>query len=166
MAAGRFLMGSKAVIARRVQRRRRNQPAENARRAREAAAAVPPGSSAPEGEARGAAVRSQLIRKASAHERMAAQISELMQGNVARSEDLRRLAGSLRPAVQLAEYSGGGRLPTRASVRDEIEMLDRIIAWQTKTISWHTDEGRFLREQAAGIPGRGVRDDAADPDRS
>ncbi len=113
MAAGRLLMGSKAVIARRGQRRRRNQPAENAGSARDASAAVPPGSPAPPEEGHGSAERARLLRKASAHARMAAQISDLMQGNVAESEDLRRLAGSLRPADQLADGSRGGRLPAR-----------------------------------------------------
>jgi hypothetical protein len=96
---------------------------------------------------------------------MAAQISGLMQGNVARSKDLRRLAGSLRPADHHADGSRGGRLPARASLRDEIKMLDRIIAWQIKTISWHRDEGRRLREQAARIRGRRAWGDAADRDR-
>jgi len=30
-------------------------------------------------------------------------------------------------------------------------VLDRVIAWQVKTISWHRDEGRRLREQEARI---------------
>jgi hypothetical protein len=49
--------------------------------------------------------------------------------------------------------------PARASLRDEIEMLDRIIAWQIKTIIWHRDEGRRLREQATQMrtPGPGRR---------
>lgn len=163
MAASRLLTGSKAVIARRAQRRRRNQPAENAGRAREASAAVPPGSSDPEEDGQGSAVQARLLRKASAHEWMAAQVTQLMQGNVARSEDLRRLAGSMRPAVQLAEGSRGSRLPAPPSPRDEIEMLDRIVAWQTKTISWHRNEGRLLREQAAGLRRR-ARGDWGDPD--
>jgi len=164
MAAGRLLMGSKALIARRAQPRRRHQPAENAGTAREPSAAVLPASAAPGEEGQGSAVQARLLQKANAHEWMAAQISGLMQGNVARSEDLRRLAGSLRPAVQLTDGSRGGRPPARASLRDEIEMLDRIIAWQAKTISWHRDEGRLLREQAAGMRGRRALGDAADPD--
>ncbi len=155
MAAGRLPMdSSEAVIARPAQRRRRNQPAENAGSAREASAAVPPGSSAPDEEGHDSAERARLLRKASAHAWMAAQISGLMRGNVARSEDLRRLAGSLRLADHHADGSRGGRLPARASLQDEIKMLDRIIACQIKTISWHRDEGRRLREQAARIRGR------------
>ena len=149
MAAGRLLMGSKAVITRRAHRRRGNQPAENTARAPEASAAVPSGSSAQEEDGHGSAERARLLRKASAHAWMAAQISELMQGNVARSEDLRRLAGTLQAADQHADGSRGGRLPGRASPRDEIQMLERIIAWQSKAISWHRDEGRRLCEQAA-----------------
>jgi len=54
---------------------------------------------------------------------MSAQISELMQGNVARSEDLRLLAGLGRPADQLADGSGGGGFPAGASLRNEIQVL-------------------------------------------
>ena len=161
MTTGRLLMGSKAAIARRAQRRRRNQPAENTRSAWQPSVAVPPGSPAPEEEGHGNAERTRLLRNASAHEWVATQISELMQGNVARSEDLRRLAALLRPAGG----SERGPLPASASLRNEIEVLDRIIAWQIKTISWHRDEGRRLGEQAARIRVRGTIGDAADPDR-
>jgi hypothetical protein len=163
MAAGRWLMGSKAVIARRGQRRRRNQPAENAGSAREASAAVPPGSPAPQEEDHGSAERARLLRKASAHAWMAVQISELMQGNVAESEDLRRLTGSLQANDQQAGGSGGGPLPASASLRNEIKVLDRIIAWQIRTINWHRDEGRRLREQEARIRVCQALGDAADP---
>ena len=165
MSTGGFLMGSKAVTARRALRRRPNQSAENAGSAPDASAAVPPSSSPPEEEGYGIAERARLLRKANAHAWMAGQISELMQGNLARSEDLRRLAGSLRPADQLADRSGGVRLPARTSLRDEIKVLDRIIAWQIKTITWHSDESRCLREQATRLRGRCARVEAADPDR-
>lgn len=127
MAAGRWLTGTRAAIARRAQRSRRNQPAGNAGSAREASGAVPPGSCTPEEEGHGSAERARLLRKADAHAWMAAQISELMRGNVARSEDLRRLAGSLRPAGQHAGGSEGGQLSATASLKNEIEVLDRII---------------------------------------
>jgi len=55
----------------------------------------------------------------------------------------------LPPSGQHAAGSGEGRFPARAPLRYEIEVLDRIIAWQIRTISWHEDEGRRLREQAA-----------------
>lgn len=165
MAARRSLMSSKTVIGRRAQRRQRNQPAENAGSAWQPSAPVPPGGPAPEEEDHSSAERARLLRKASAHERVATQISELMQGNVTRSEDLRRLAAVLRPAGQQPGGSGGGPLPAGASLGNEIEVLDRIIAWQIKTISWHADEGRRLREQAARIRGRRALGDGADPDR-
>jgi hypothetical protein len=165
MATGRLLVSSKTVISGPAQRRRRKQAAENAGSTREASAAVPPGSPAPKDEGQINAEQARLLRKANAHRWVATQISELMQGNVARNEELRRLAGFLPPADQHADGSGGGRLPASASLRNEIEVLDRIIAWQTKTISWHMDEGRRLREQAARIRECPALGDAADPDR-
>lgn len=161
MVAGRLLTGSKAVNAR---RRRRNQSAENAGSAPEAAARVPADSSAPDEEDHDSAEWARLLRKANAHERVATQISDLMRGNIARSEDLRLLARLVRPADQHARGSGASRLPAGASLRNEIEVLDRIIAWQIKTISWHADEGRRLRRQAVRIRERQAPGDAADPE--
>jgi hypothetical protein len=40
-----------------------------------------------------------------------------------------------------------------ASLQDEIGVLDRIIAWQLKTIDWHLEEDRRLRDQATRVRG-------------
>jgi len=162
MVVGRLLTGSNAVNACRARRRRRNQPAENAGGAPEASVAVSADSSALDEEDHDRAERARLLRKANAHERVATQISDLMQGNVARIEDLRLLARLVPPADQHARGSGGSRLPAGGSLRNEIEVLDRIIAWQIKTISWHADEGRRLRQEAARIRGRQAPGDAPD----
>jgi hypothetical protein len=110
---------------------------------------VPPGSSALDEDGHNSTERARQLRKACVYGQVAVQISEIMQGNVAKREDLRqRLAGLQPPGDQAAPGSATGNSSPGASLRHEIEVLDRIIAWQVKTIDWHLKEERRLRDQA------------------
>jgi hypothetical protein len=133
-------------------RRACNQLASRLHPAAVTSAAVSPGSSALDEDGRNSAERARLLRKACVHGQVAVQISEIMQGNVAKRENLRqRLAGLRPPGDQAAPGSATGTSPPSASLRHEIEVLDRIIAWHMKTIGWHQEEERRLRDQATRV---------------
>ncbi len=113
-------------------------------------AVVPPDPRALDDDAGDSAERARLLRKACAHGQVAIQVSEIMQGNVTKREDLQHLLTGLRWASgKAADISAAGHAVASASLRDEIGMLDRIIAWQLTTISWHRAEDRRLRDQAS-----------------
>jgi hypothetical protein len=82
------------------------------------------------------------------------QISALMQGNIGERDDIRqRLAGLRFPGGHPADGSLTSQTSACASLQQEIEVLDRIIAWQLKTIDWHLEEDRRLRAQATRTTG-------------
>jgi len=103
-----------------------------------------------------AAERARLRRKASVHGQVAIQISGLMQDNAARCEDLRQRLTALRAAGGLPDASAAA-----AALGREIQVLDRIIAWQARTVDWHLGEARRLRDQARRV--NGPEDPAAAP---
>ena len=81
--------------------------------------------------------RGRILSQAMVHGMVAIQISELMQGNVGRREDLRQ---------QL--LSQGDRDDSSAAwLRSRIEELDQLIAQQVATVEWHRRESRRLRQQ-------------------
>ena len=116
------------------------------------AAATPASTAAGDGNDPAARERARLRRKASMHGQVASWISELTQGNTARCEDLRQRLAALR-------VLGGS--PAGAALEQEIATLDRIVAWQLKTVDWHLAEACRLRDQEARINGPG--DPAAAP---
>ena len=93
----------------------------------------------------GDAERVRLRRKASVHTRVASWISGLIEGNTASCGDLRRRLAVLR-------FPGAPPSAARAAaaVEQEIQILERIIAWQAGTAGWHLSEARRLR----GLSGR------------
>jgi hypothetical protein len=46
-----------------------------------------------------------------------------------------------------------GHASASTSLQDEIGALDRIIAWQPKTVDWYLQEDRRLRDQATRVRG-------------
>jgi len=113
-------------------------------------AVVRPDPPALDDDARDSAERARLLRTAHAHGQVAIQVSEIMQGNVTKREDLQHRLTALRWASgKAADISATGHAVPSASLRDEIGMLDRIIAWQLTTINWHRAEDRRLRDQAS-----------------
>jgi len=81
--------------------------------------------------------REQVLAQARVHGMVAIQISELMQGNVGRREDLRR---------QLVERQDRSDL-SAAWLCSRIEELDRLITQQVATVDWHLRESRRLRQR-------------------
>jgi hypothetical protein len=130
-------------------RRRRTGPAHKDPVAAGGAAAPGPGDP-------GGAEQARLRRKAGVHGQIAHRISGLMQGNAARCDDLRRRLAVLR-------VPGGPPSAARAAavVEQEIQALERIIAWQAGTAGWHLGEARRLRDLAGGQ--RGPEGPAAAP---
>lgn len=109
----------------------------------------------------GDAEQARLRRRAGVHSQVASWISGLMQGNTASCDDLRRRLAALR-------VPGGP--PSAAAVEQEIQALERIIAWQAGTAGWHLGEARRLRDlagranrpegpAAAAAPGRTISGD-------
>jgi hypothetical protein len=136
-------------------RRRRTGPAYEDPVAADGAAAPGPGDP-------GGAEQARLRRKAGVHGQVPHWISGLMQGNVASCDDLRRRLAVLR--VPGGPLSAAG---AAAMVKQEIQALERIIAWQAGTAGWHLGEARRLRDlagranrpegpAAAAAPGRTI----------
>jgi hypothetical protein len=135
-------------------RRARNRLAVGTDSARGTSAAVPPGSSGPDGNDRAGARRARLLRKAAVHGQVVIRISALMQGNIGERDDIRQRLAGLHPMVITPDDgSVTSQASTRASLQQEIEVLNRIIGWQLRTIDWHTEEDRRLRAQATRIGG-------------
>ncbi len=131
-------------------RRARNRLAVGTDSARGTSAAVPPGSSGLDGYGRAGARRARLLRKAAVHGQVVIQVSALMQGNIGERDDIRQRLACLRLP---GDGSVTSQASARASLRQEIEVLNRIIAWQLKTIDWHAEEDRRLRAQATRMRG-------------
>jgi len=93
----------------------------------------------------GDAEQARLRRRAAAHGQFASCISGLIQGNTARRDDLRRRLAVLRVPGGPPSAAGAA-----AAVEQEIQVLERIIAWQAGTAGWHLGEARRLR----GLAGR------------
>jgi hypothetical protein len=149
MLGHEFLAGFRFATLNRGLRRARIRRASQTDGARETPTAASPGSSGTDEDHEGSAERARLLRKASVHGRVAIQIAELMQGNAAERDDLRqRLAGLPPPGKRPADGSAIGWTSASSALREQIEVLDRIIFWQLKTISWHRREDRRLRDQA------------------
>ncbi len=94
---------------------------------------------APGADDPGDAEQTRLRRRAGVHSQVASWISGLMQGNTASCDDLRRRRAALR-------VPGGP--PSAAAVEQEIQALERITAWQDRTVTWHPGETRRLRDLA------------------
>ena len=106
----------------------------------QAAATVPGAGGAASPDSAGRA----LSRKAGMHSQIAVRVSELIQGNAAEREDLRR-------RLAVLEVPGGPPIAaaSAAALTHEIATLDRIIAWQARTAAWHVSEARRLWDAAA-----------------
>jgi hypothetical protein len=85
----------------------------------------------------GQAEREQILWEARVHGMVAIQLSEVMQGNVGRREDLRQKLIS----------RGDGDDPSAAWLRSRIEELDQLIPQQVATVDWHLRESRRLRQR-------------------
>lgn len=46
-----------------------------------------------------------------------------------------------------------GQASASASLQDDTGVLDRIVAWQPKTIDWHLEDDRRLRDRATHVRG-------------
>lgn len=143
-----FPAGFRSAALGRGLRRARSRSAGPTDGASETPEAMPPGRFGLNAYDGGSAERARLLRKASVHGRVATQISELMQGNVAERDELRQqLAGLQLPGNRPARPAAG-QASSSASLWDQIEVLGRIISWQRNTIDWHRQEDRRLRDQA------------------
>jgi len=81
--------------------------------------------------------RERILWEARVHGMVAIQLSEVMQGNVGRREDLR----------QKLIRQGDGDDPSAAWLRSRIEELDQLIPQQVATVDWHLRESRRLRRR-------------------
>jgi hypothetical protein len=155
MLGREFLVGVRLASLSRGLRRARIWRASHADSARETPTAVSPGGSAPDEDHESSAERARLLQKAGVHGRVAIQIAALMQGNVAERGDLRkRLADLPQSGERAADDSATGRASASSALREQIEVLDRIISWQLKTIDWHRREDRRLHDQAGHVSSR------------
>jgi hypothetical protein len=71
-----------------------------------------------------------------------------MQGNIASRGDLRRRLAALR-------FPGAPTSAARAAavIEPEVQTLERIIAWQARTVASHLGEARRLRNLAEHLNG-------------
>lgn len=98
----------------------------------------------------GRAVRERLQREAAVHDRLALQISWLMRRNVTKRENLRGQRGTIeQQGVPPGDDLPAGRATGLASLRDEMEALDRIIARPIRLIDRHLTRASCLREEVA-----------------
>jgi hypothetical protein len=94
--------------------------------------------------------RGWLQREAAIHNLLAFNISWLMERNVAKRENMReRWARIEHEGVPPGDDPLAGQATEQASLRDDLEALDRIIARQIRLIDRHLTRASCLHERAA-----------------
>jgi len=95
----------------------------------------PPPRSAGAADLTGLAERERVLAEARVHRAVAIELGRVMQGNLAKREELRR---ELTQRQDISELSA-------AWLRLHIEELDRLITQQVATVDWHLRECHRLR---------------------
>jgi len=94
--------------------------------------------------------REWLQREAAIHDLLAFNISWLMERNIAKRENLREQWARIEhEGVPPGDDPLAGQATEQASLRDDIEALDRIIARQVRLIDRHLIRASCLHERAA-----------------